>query len=65
MNHMNKAGLLDSGAYLEFLQSKFRFGAEHGFSVPRNAKMVLSRIALARLRRLLCASECVKANLCM
>jgi DNA modification methylase len=43
MNHMNKAGLLDSGAYLEFLQSKFRFGAEHGFSVPRNAITPLAK----------------------
>jgi DNA modification methylase len=43
MNHINKAGLLDSGAYLEFLQSKFRFGAEHGFSVPRNAITPLAK----------------------
>jgi len=43
MNHMNKAGLLDSGAYLNFLQSKFRFGAEHGFSVPRNAITPLAK----------------------
>jgi DNA modification methylase len=54
MNHMNKAGLLDSSAYLEFLQSKFRFGAEHGFSVPRNAITPLAKTHQADLIQWAC-----------
>lgn len=32
-----RRGLLDHAGYLAFLQGKFRFGAEHGFTVARSA----------------------------
>lgn len=43
MNTTTKAGLLDSGAYLDFLRGKFRFGAEHGYSIPRNQINALAK----------------------